>query len=88
MPVLCQDKTQERKIQVKDILCQKSEANHRGKRKDNWIGCDRCGRWFIEECVVETKENVDIRNHYWQCSYCINREGTWGDDQSMEGAER
>ena len=63
----CLDKTRERKIQVKDTSCQKcgkSEANHRGKRKDKWVGCDRCDRWFIEKCVVETMENVDIRNRY------------------------
>ena len=31
-------------------------------------------KMFIEECVAETMENVDIKNHYWQCTNCMETE--------------
>ena len=45
-----------------------AEAHPKGRRK--WIGCDRCGRWFIEECMFKVGEKIH-RERYWQCQfYC------------------
>ena len=44
-----------------------AEAHPKGRRK--WIGCDRCGRWFIEECMFKMGEKIQ-RERYWQCQFC------------------
>ena len=38
------------------------EAHPKGRRK--WIGCDRCGRWYSEECLFKVGEKIQ-RERYW-----------------------
>ena len=33
-----------------------TKAHPKGRRK--WIGCNRCGRWYIEECMFKVEEKI------------------------------
>ena len=46
-----------------------AEAHPKGRRK--WIACDRCERWFIEECMVKVRGKIQSEQ-YWQCQFCCD----------------
>ena len=57
--------------------CGKPERDHKGERNNQWLCCDRCGKWYVEQCAQENLEEVDgtdIALHYWQCSRCEDTE--------------
>ena len=51
--------------------CKKKKGpQQKGKRKDEWIGCDKCDLWYHIECEGASKDDQNSSVYY--CKSCQN----------------
>ena len=46
----------------------KCRVGNKGKKRDNWIACDRCLFWFHDVCVEATDEDLEASE--FCCNMC------------------
>ena len=56
-------------------FCMVCNEKDNGQNPENWIGCDRCGRWFHKACtsvVAELKEltHEELEDYPFKCHFC------------------
>lgn len=53
--------------------CYKCSGPFMPSEADQWIGCNRCPRWFHKSCVdadISNMSDAEIEEFYFECLYC------------------